>query len=38
VTQAAEQILVTDDEYIDRERLAETKHELIHGEIVASCP
>jgi Uma2 family endonuclease len=35
VTQAAQQILVTEDEYIARERLADTKHELVHGEVVA---
>ena len=35
VTQAGEQILVTDDEYIEHERRSETKHELIHGVIVA---
>jgi Uma2 family endonuclease len=31
----AEQILVTEDEYIERERRSETKNELIHGVIVA---
>jgi Uma2 family endonuclease len=35
VTQAAEQSLVTEDEYIARERLADTKHELIHSQVVA---
>lgn len=33
--QAAERILVTDDEYIERERQSETKNELLHGEIMA---
>jgi Uma2 family endonuclease len=35
VTQAAEQILVTEDEYLEHERRSEAKHELIHGAIVA---
>jgi Uma2 family endonuclease len=35
VTQAAEQILVTEDEYLEHERRSEAKHELIHGVIVA---
>lgn len=33
--QAAERALVTGDEYIAQERRAATKHELIHGEVVA---
>lgn len=33
--QAVERILITGDEYIAQERRAETKHELIHGEVVA---
>jgi Uma2 family endonuclease len=35
VTQAAEQILVTEDEYLEHELRSERKHELIHGVIVA---
>ncbi|MEZ4300246.1 MAG: Uma2 family endonuclease [Polyangiaceae bacterium] len=33
--QAAERTIVTEDEYIVRERESEHKHELIHGEVVA---
>jgi Uma2 family endonuclease len=33
--QPAERILFTEDEYLELERRAETKSELIHGEIVA---
>jgi len=33
--EAAEQLTVTEDEYIALERASETKHELIHGTIVA---
>jgi len=33
--QPAKRTLVTDDEYIERERRSETKNELIHSEIVA---
>jgi Uma2 family endonuclease len=35
VSQAAEQLLVTEDEYLARERLAGAKHELVHGQVVA---
>lgn len=35
MTQAAERIVVSADEYIEHERRSDTKHELIHGEIVA---
>jgi Uma2 family endonuclease len=28
-------ILVTDDEYLEREQRSEVKHELLHGTIVA---
>jgi Uma2 family endonuclease len=35
MTQAAEQVRVSADEYLERERRSETKHELIHGEMVA---
>jgi Uma2 family endonuclease len=35
VTQGAGQILVTEDEYFERERLSEAKHELLHGVILA---
>lgn len=33
--QVAERITVTEDEYLGLERAAETKHELVNGEIVA---
>src|SRR5262245_37216731 len=33
--QAAQQSRITDDEYIELERRAETKSELVHGEIIA---
>src|SRR5688572_32948988 len=33
--QAAERVLVSEDEYIERERKSETKNELRSGEIVA---
>jgi Uma2 family endonuclease len=32
---AAARILVTEDEYLERERQAESKSELVHGDIVA---
>ena len=35
MTQPAEQILVTEDEYLSHELRSEAKHELIHGVIVA---
>lgn len=35
MTQAAEQVLVTEEEYLDHELQSEAKHELIHGAIVA---
>lgn len=35
MTQAAEQIVVTEDEYLEQELQSDAKHELIHGVIVA---
>jgi Uma2 family endonuclease len=35
MTQTAERMVVTADEYLTQERRSETKHELIDGEIVA---
>jgi Uma2 family endonuclease len=35
MTQTAEQILVTEDDYLEYELRSEAKHELIHGVIVA---
>jgi Uma2 family endonuclease len=35
IMEASERIRASEDEYIERERLAETKSELINGEIVA---